>query len=341
MSRRPGLRPPDFRAKGKVKARKGGTAPAPRPAPSGGAGWLVGLAFLAGVALTAWVDRTWLIRPVPHPAPVPAAVAPPAARPPNADPTGEPPVLSPPPAPKLSPPPVAAQPRVVRPRAATGRIPVAIVMDDAGANLAQVRETAAIGVPLTLAVIPHLPASRESAELWHSLGREVILHLPMEAEDAAAHAPGAGALRPGMSEAEVRETVALDLAAVPHLSGVNNHMGSRATRDRALMDHFTRALRPSGLYFLDSRTAGSSVAYETARRNGLRAAYRSGTFLDNERTEPAIRAALQTLLAQARAQGGAVGIGHVTSPETLRVLRAELPGLQREFEFVPASRFAQ
>ena len=101
------------------------------------------------------------------------------------------------------------------------------------------------------------------------------------------------------------------------------------------------ALKPSGLYFLDSRTVASSVAYETARAHGIRSAWRNGTFLDNERSESAISAALHTLLAQARAQGGAVGIGHVTSPETLAVLSRELPALQGQYEFVYASEMTR
>ena len=368
------------KGKAKGRSSGGGRAAAPRPAPSSASreglpGWLWALAFglVIGAAGMAWVDRSVLqSEPRRHSAEV-ARVAPALSA--EAQPRGTaidlphassvhatqrpaavtlPTAASAPLAHHSSPQPVAPALPVIpyktapSPLASARTVPsisaktrVAIVMDDAGLRTEPVRALGALPVKLTLAVIPHLPESRAVAEYWHGLGREVILHLPMEANDNAAHDPGEGALHPGMTDAALREAVSGDLNAVPYLSGVNNHMGSRATSDSRLMGVLMDALKPSGLYFLDSRTAASSVAYETARAHGIRSAWRNGTFLDNERSESAISAALHTLLAQARAQGGAVGIGHVTSPETLAVLGRELPALSGQYEFVFASEMTR
>jgi polysaccharide deacetylase 2 family uncharacterized protein YibQ len=366
VSRRRTQPAPNFggKGKGKSKAAGFGKATAPRAAAvltahDGLPGWLWALAFglVLGAAGMAWVDRSgWLKSGKPSPAAPAVLLTRPSDNPPHPAPPDELEVVPPltnasPHAPqshapvprasgpyKATPSPLASA-RLVPSLSAKTR--VAIVMDDAGLRVEPVHNLGALQVKLTLAVIPHLPESRAVAEYWHGLGREVILHLPMEANDNLAHDPGEGALHSGMNDEAVRDALAGDINAVPYISGINNHMGSRATSDSRLMGVLMEALKPSGLYFLDSRTAASSVAYETARAHGIRSAWRNGTFLDNERSEDAISAALHTLLAQARAQGGAVGIGHVTSPETIAVLNRELPALQGQYEFVYASEMTR
>jgi len=122
---------------------------------------------------------------------------------------------------------------------------------------------------------------------------------------------------------------------VPYARGMNNHMGSRATADRRVMESVLAAL-PDGMYFIDSRTTGSSVAAAVARERRVRTASRS-VFLDDVISEPAIRQQLRELAREAEARGVAVGIGHMY-PATVRVLLAEVPVLRRQgFRFVRAS----
>ena len=71
-------------------------------------------------------------------------------------------------------------------------------------------------------------------------------------------------LRVGMRAQEVPAALAGMLETVPHAVGVNNHEGSRATSDPALMDALMPALRERGLFFIDSRTAAATVAYDAA-----------------------------------------------------------------------------
>jgi uncharacterized protein len=118
--------------------------------------------------------------------------------------------------------------------------------------------------------------------------------------------------------------------------GVNNHMGSRATTDRAAMDAVMEELKARGIFFLDSRTSPDSVAEDAARANGV-PALRRDVFLDLTDDPDGVRLALQEAVARARESGHAVAIGHV-HPVTLEVLGRELsrglPGVQ----LVPPSR---
>lgn len=215
---------------------------------------------------------------------------------------------------------------------------IAIVLDDCGQRLDLLERGVRIRQPLTFAVIPHLPHSRASAEAAHAAGHEVIVHQPMEPEGDDAN-PGTGVLRRGMSSGEARRILGASLAEVPHARGLNNHMGSKATADARLMGIVLGALgelsRSRPLYFLDSRTSADTVASEAARRAGLRTAERD-VFLDNDLSPAAIQGQLDRLLAEAVAQGQAIGIGHL-KPETLAILETEMPrldGQQARFVFL-------
>jgi polysaccharide deacetylase 2 family uncharacterized protein YibQ len=157
--------------------------------------------------------------------------------------------------------------------------------------------------------------------------REILLHLPMEPEGYPEVDPGPKAVMTGMTEETIAALVDASLASLPGVSGVNNHMGSRATADRATMRLLMQVLAHRELLFLDSLTTPHSVAYDEARRAGL-ASLRSRLFLDEAHPDAAtVRANLHKLERAARAGGFAIGIGH-PHPETLEALRSELPRLR-------------
>jgi polysaccharide deacetylase 2 family uncharacterized protein YibQ len=119
--------------------------------------------------------------------------------------------------------------------------------------------------------------------------------------------------------------------------GVNNHMGSRATRSRAEMDAVMAELAARGLVFVDSRTTHGSVAHVAASARGI-PNLRNDLFLDVDTDDPReIRRRLDRLLVIARKRGWAVGIGHV-HPNTIAVLEDFLPGVDpADVELVPVS----
>ena len=204
---------------------------------------------------------------------------------------------------------------------------IAIVIDDLGYNLEAFHRLLDLDLPLTFSILPHLPYSQQIAREAHARGREVLLHLPMEPENGAL-AQGADFIRVGMAPREVRALVAQEIQSIPYVVGVNNHMGSRATRDRGLMRVVLEEVGRNGLFFLDSRTTPDSVAYQVARELGVPAAQRA-VFLDHQDQPEAIQAQLDRLIQIAREQGQAVAIGH-PRPHTLAVLEARLPGLEAE-----------
>lgn len=213
---------------------------------------------------------------------------------------------------------------------------VAIVIDDLGQNQEAARELLRLRSPLTFSVMPRLAFSRQTAEAAHNSGIEVMLHLPMQPLNDSAPDISPHEIKVGMGRQEVGEIIATDLASVPYAAGVNNHMGSRATSDSALMSEVMTNLAARHLFYIDSRTSAGSVALAAARRSEVPSYYRS-VFLDDTRTVPYTLGQLRRLCRVAGRHGVALAIGH-PYPTTIAALRQFLPDLGREnIQLVPVS----
>jgi len=206
--------------------------------------------------------------------------------------------------------------------AGTGHALLAIILDDLGNDRAAAEAIFALSYPLTISVLPDRPHSADIAEEAHRRGYQVMLHLPMES--VAKETPESRELRPGMSAGDVAALVNQFLQAVPAVAGVNNHQGSQSTADSALMDELMPVLRDHQLFYIDSRTTAATVAYDSAQRLGVRAAFRNVPFLDDVAEVPAVRKQLRLALRDAREKGEAVAIGH-PHPATLKALAEVLP----------------
>ena len=249
---------------------------------------------------------------LPTPSPRPAPSVPPAARP------------QPAPRPPRQNPEVSKAPTVVPGPTSTrpGHPRVAIIFDDAGYGLRAAREVEAIGRPVTISILPHLPYSGLIAEEAPPRGVQVILHLPMEPDNGTIHL-GEGGIRVAMSDAEIQEAVSADFTTVPFAVGANNHMGSLATSDPRVMRAVLQEMKKRRLFFVDSVTTPHSVAVQVAREVGVPTAARA-VFLDNQDDETYVRGQFRTLIAVVQARGQAIAIGHV-GRVTAKVLVSLLP----------------
>jgi polysaccharide deacetylase 2 family uncharacterized protein YibQ len=210
---------------------------------------------------------------------------------------------------------------------------ISILIDDIGDRLGPGRQAVELPGPVALAFLPLTPHAAALAQAAHARGKEVLLHLPMQAVEPGPLGPGAVTL--DMDKAQFLRTLEADLASVPHLVGVNNHMGSLLTQHPGHMTWLMQALKRRGnLFFVDSRTSAATVAEQMAQESGL-PVLRRHVFLDHDRSLAAVEAEFERLLILARRQGHAVAIGH-PYPSTLAVLRARLPQLKAAgIELIP------
>lgn len=216
---------------------------------------------------------------------------------------------------------------------------ISLIIDDMGnrrgAGLAAIR----LPGPVAYAFLPHSPHAEELATLAFQGNKEVLLHIPMQATSAKPLGPGA--ITVAMNRVRLVKTVGAGLSSVPHVSGINNHMGSMVTSRRRHMGWLMDLLRVRGnLYFVDSRTTHQTIALDVARSSGVPSTWRD-VFLDNEPHRRNIAGEFDRLISIARKRGTALAIGH-PHPETLsflaeRILRLNVSGVR----LVPVARLIQ
>lgn len=204
---------------------------------------------------------------------------------------------------------------------------IAIIVDDFGYQLAAGRRGVSLPGPVACAVLPQTPRAELLAEAAHAAGKEVLMHLPLQAVGEQAAEPGGIFL--DMSREQLAQAFAGNLASIPHVIGVNTHRGSLLTRHPGHMHWLMEEIDARGnLFFVDSYTTADSIALQLARESGV-PAVRRDVFLDPDAAPATVEREFARLKKLARVRGMAVGIGHLY-PATLALLERELPKLESE-----------
>jgi len=216
---------------------------------------------------------------------------------------------------------------------------LSIIIDDIGYQLKSGRRAIKLPGKLTYAFLPYSPYASRLAELAYQHNKEVMLHLPMQAESD--NKLGPGALTREMPKRLFKTALHRALAAIPHVRGFNNHMGSRLTRDLTRMRWLMEAaMFHDHVYFVDSRTTAESVAQSEATRLGIRNTRRD-IFLDYKQETTVVEHQLRLLVKRAKKKGNALAIGH-PYPNTMAVLERWLPTLAAQgVQLVPVSELIQ
>jgi polysaccharide deacetylase 2 family uncharacterized protein YibQ len=198
---------------------------------------------------------------------------------------------------------------------------IALIIDDLGNQHETGQRAIELPGPVACSFLPYGHFTRELAQQAHTRGKEVMLHLPMQSVNH--DVSDRGELVLDMTQHQFNRTLTAELAAVPHVSGINNHRGSLLTRHPGHMAWLMQAmLRHGSLFFVDSRTTAATVASRIAAEFRVPSIERN-VFLDNDRQPDAVQAEFRRLIRIAQRDGTALGIGH-PYPETLQVLTREL-----------------
>ncbi|MDE2491841.1 MAG: divergent polysaccharide deacetylase family protein [Elusimicrobia bacterium] len=218
----------------------------------------------------------------------------------------------------------AAAPR--RPPAPAAHPRVAVILDDFGLTYKANPPDEVwmkLDEPLTFAVMPESPLTRQAARATLAAGKQLIIHYPFDPfqrlklpKDRVAPA----------DVASVRRLLEKSRKEIPGAVGLNNHRSYRATMNRPLMDAFMKLLKPTGLYFVDARVSAHTVAYAAARAAGIPSA-ENYMFLDTAQvhTKAFCEKHLAEAVALARRRGSAVVIGHHYFHGTFDCLKEAMP----------------
>jgi polysaccharide deacetylase 2 family uncharacterized protein YibQ len=217
---------------------------------------------------------------------------------------------------------------------------IAIIIDDLGYHLANGKRAIALPGAVSFSFLPGSPRARYLANQAHAAGKDVLLHLPLQASSSDP-AIEPSEINLDMSQARVESEFSEALAAVPHVIGINSHRGSLLTRHPGHMMWLMQeiAMREQ-LFFIDSYTTHHSVALQIAEESGVEATRRD-VFLDPDRSPETVAREFKRMKELARRRGQVVAIGH-PYPSTLELLERELPRLVEEgFELVSISEIVR
>lgn len=203
---------------------------------------------------------------------------------------------------------------------------VAIVIDDFGNGMKGTNEILSLPIPLTVAVMPFLSTTQRDAELAYEKGHEVIVHLPMEPQNGKKSWLGPGAITEDLSEKEIRKRVNEAVDAVPHAVGMNNHMGSKITSNKRIMQIILEECQKRGLYYLDSKTSSKSVVPMLAEQLDL-PYLENQLFFDEQYTTSHIIKQANLLVKKLDSTPQMIAIGHVgiAGEKTAIVLKEYVP----------------
>ncbi len=226
------------------------------------------------------------------------------------------------------------QKAVIQPQ--KGEAQIAVVIDDIGLSVPFTNQMATIGQPITVSFLPYGASNKEQVNKLRNAGLDVMLHAPMMPRVPADLAPVT--LSPKMSKAEIQEKLLkmMDRFEGTGMRGINNHMGSAFTEDRAAMAAVMEVLQERGMYFLDSKTTSRSVGRAVSKEYGVPYVARD-VFLDNERRYDYIMGQFKATERVAKSKGYAIAIGH-PYPQTLQALKDWLKDIEkRGIKIVPLS----
>lgn len=220
------------------------------------------------------------------------------------------------------------------PAAAERHVSVAIIIDDIGISLEKGQRAIQLPGNVTYALLPYARHSITLANQANEKGKEIMLHMPME--NILDKPIDAGGLTHHLNKVEFQLTLNQAIDRIPHITGINNHMGSYLTQRSEQMGWFMDEVKQRKLFFIDSRTTPKTLAATIAREKRIPETSRD-IFLDNTQTFEHIDRAFQRLLKLAHSNGYAIAIGHPYDT-TLAYLEMALPKLDSQnIELLPAS----
>lgn len=206
---------------------------------------------------------------------------------------------------------------------------VAFIIDDIGAYDIGPLELKRLKIPITASVLPDSRRVREVVHWLNEYHLKVMIHLPMQPTNSnwKRYDPQK-VITIHSTDQQIRALIQRAKQVVPLAEGLNNHEGSLVTSNRPLMTRVLKIVKEEGLFFVDSRTIGGTIAYEVARELNIRAAHKD-VFLDHIPSYSHAIAQIRKLVDFALQKGKAIAIGHPLE-STLRAIRDSIDYIKKK-----------
>ncbi len=210
---------------------------------------------------------------------------------------------------------------------------IALIFDDLGESLNELKRLYSLEIPLTISIIPNLKFSRNIAHIGARCGFSIFIHLPCEPDNKTKTSSlNYNFISGDLNKRDVESLLRRYLNSIRIAVGVNNHMGSKATQNTELMKLVMNAIKKRDLVFIDSRTSLDSVAYNVANQEGLECGYNEG-FLDAVDSQEEIGKRMNSLIGKAKEKGKIIVIAHPRE-NTINFLEKNLPEIKKKIDFI-------
>lgn len=221
-----------------------------------------------------------------------------------------------------------------RPFRSNGKPRVALIVGGLGLNAVTTRAAIErLPAEVTLSFVPYADNLQSWIDQARAQGHEVMLEMPMEPSGYPDNDPGPYTLLANAGPDDVNAKMDWLLSRASGYFGVTNYLGDRFAASDQGMGAFLTTLRQRGVAFLDD---GSFQ-----RRPGAWARASADKVIDQTQSPAAIIAALNSLEAQAKLRGAALGTGF-SYPVTVEAAARWTAGLeQRGLQLAPASAMTQ
>lgn len=216
---------------------------------------------------------------------------------------------------------------------------LAIVVDDFGIrNNKLLDDFCSLDSNVTFAILPDQKFSKLVMNKAAETGHETMIHIPMEPVSYPRDNPGANAIYVHLSDKEIKRRMENYIKQLPLCVGANNHMGSFATTDEYVMKSVLQVVKDHDLYFVDSRTSQSSIAYDVAKRMMIPTCVNQ-FFLDTPRiTEKTLANKIKQLKYLAKDREKILVITHCATQDRYKFLKEFVKEIEKlDFELVPVS----
>ena len=217
---------------------------------------------------------------------------------------------------------------------------LAIVVDDFGAqNDKLLDDFCKLDPNISFAILPDQKFSKLVMNKAVKADHETLIHIPMEPVSYPKNNPGSHAIYVHLSDKEIRRRMERFIKQFPLCVGANNHMGSLATTDENVMRNVLTVLKQHNLYFVDSRTSQSSVAYKMAKKMMI-PTIENHLFLDTPFiSEKTLKRKIQQLKVISKNNNKILVITHCATRERYEFLKNFLQQIaELDLELVPVSK---
>ncbi len=192
----------------------------------------------------------------------------------------------------------------------TGPPRIAFIIDDIGAYDIGPLELKRLEIPITASVLPDAWRTREVVHWLEQYRLKTMIHLPMQPTNSNGKRYNPNeVITINSTDQQIRALIQRARQVVPIAGGLSNHEGSLVTSNRQLMTRVLKIVKEEGLFFIDSRTIGGTIAYEVARELNIKTAHKD-IFLDHIPTYSHSIAQIRKLVDLALQKGKAIAIGH-------------------------------